>query len=1041
METREFHFSEGTSNKFWKISLDGTGFTVHWGKLGTAGQAQTKEFADAAAARQAAEKLIQEKVRKGYLEQGEAAPISVTPTVKAAPAPKAKAAPAEKPAPAAKDEDAPATAPVPAPATPQEEPAPFVFDADQPRSLNLNDSDWAWVSYRQKEPVRPEPPAFDVKEAAARLSKVPNSQTNYRPIWERANIAPVLSKEEALFWWNALSKCRWDKQPKAMAKELLEKKLDRRPELKIALERVCSSFSPESAKPLGSLYSASELFEAMLNLHEEGVAKTTHHWQGAHLADVAFGLCMYVLPYVDAAEREKIRELARPNVTLANWPQSQTGSVTNLPDPSFYVAGAVGLAEELRAVVEALPDDAFNAVEEYLDYYLHPQQVVLGLGSRELVEHHFRRLKLKILDPVVIRAWLAHTGHEALDLVKESLITVTNKEDAEQLLTALSAVAAPEAAPVMLELMLGSKAPKLARKWLDDHPNHTVTGLIPVAAGRGKLADAAVEYLRSLKRKGGQELIAAALDRAPSEAAERVRSLVLEHEDAGGEPLDDASTPDWLKAVLKEAAKKKAPAWVTPADLPAIALDGGRLNEEQTATALAALAASKLEEPNPLVTALKQHADRLSLDGFAWRLFERWLSEGGPAKEKWAMQAIGHWGSDATALKLTPMIRNWPGESQHQRAVLGLECLRTIGTDTALMQINGIAQKVAFKGLKAKAGECMEGIATDRGLTRSQLEDRIVPDCDLDERGSRTFDFGPRQFTMVLGAGMKPMIREADGKIKPDLPKPSAKDDPTLSAQAVADWKLLKKLVAEVAKVQAVRLEQAMVTGRRWPADEFESLLVRHPLMTNLVRMVIWSAYSPEGEREGTFRVTEDLSYADPTDDVFALGPDRTVGIVHPLQLSEKEKAAWGEILSDYEIVPPFSQIGRPVYGLEAGEHEEKELKRWEKIEIPPQSLVFTLEKLGWQRGIPEDGGVFYTHSKPFYGADVSAIVEYEQGVPVGYMEGWDDQNITKCFIIPGIYKPDWYAQHEKQIPLGDVDPVVISEVLNDLNVVASKGK
>ena len=49
------------------------------------------------------------------------------------------------------------------------------------------------------------------------------------------------------------------------------------------------------------------------------------------------------------------------------------------------------------------------------------------------------------------------------------------------------------------------------------------------------------------------------------------------------------------------------------------------------------------------------------------------------------------------------MVRAWPGESQHQRAVLGLECLRAIGTDVALMQLNGIAQKLSFKGLKARA--------------------------------------------------------------------------------------------------------------------------------------------------------------------------------------------------------------------------------------------------------------------------------------------------------------------------------------------------
>ena len=90
--------------------------------------------------------------------------------------------------------------------------------------------------------------------------------------------------------------------------------------------------------------------------------------------------------------------------------------------------------------------------------------------------------------------------------------------------------------------------------------------------------------------------------------------------------------------------------------------------------------------------------------------------------------------------------------------------LRAIGTDVALMQLNGIAQKLKFKALQDGAREAMEEIAREKGMTKSELEDRIVPDCGLDERGARTFDYGPRQFEFVLGREMKPMVRDTAGK-------------------------------------------------------------------------------------------------------------------------------------------------------------------------------------------------------------------------------------------------------------------------------------
>ncbi len=65
-ETRALEFREGTSDKFWTITMDGTSFTVRFGRKGTAGQEQIKRFESAEAARAAFEKLVAEKLKKGY---------------------------------------------------------------------------------------------------------------------------------------------------------------------------------------------------------------------------------------------------------------------------------------------------------------------------------------------------------------------------------------------------------------------------------------------------------------------------------------------------------------------------------------------------------------------------------------------------------------------------------------------------------------------------------------------------------------------------------------------------------------------------------------------------------------------------------------------------------------------------------------------------------------------------------------------------------------------------------------------------------------
>ena len=65
---RYFEFVDGTSNKFWEITLTGSDVTTRWGKIGTDGQSKTKPFGTPDKARAEYDKLVSEKTGKGYVE-------------------------------------------------------------------------------------------------------------------------------------------------------------------------------------------------------------------------------------------------------------------------------------------------------------------------------------------------------------------------------------------------------------------------------------------------------------------------------------------------------------------------------------------------------------------------------------------------------------------------------------------------------------------------------------------------------------------------------------------------------------------------------------------------------------------------------------------------------------------------------------------------------------------------------------------------------------------------------------------------------------
>ena len=61
-----YEFVEGNSQKFWEIELQGPGFTVKWGRLGTGGQSKDHDFPDQGTAQHEYEKLVRSKEKKGY---------------------------------------------------------------------------------------------------------------------------------------------------------------------------------------------------------------------------------------------------------------------------------------------------------------------------------------------------------------------------------------------------------------------------------------------------------------------------------------------------------------------------------------------------------------------------------------------------------------------------------------------------------------------------------------------------------------------------------------------------------------------------------------------------------------------------------------------------------------------------------------------------------------------------------------------------------------------------------------------------------------
>ena len=71
--TVHLEFEEGTSSKFWRARVEGKTLYVNYGKIGSNGQTQVKDFANSGDATKEYDKLVREKRKKGYVDSEGAA--------------------------------------------------------------------------------------------------------------------------------------------------------------------------------------------------------------------------------------------------------------------------------------------------------------------------------------------------------------------------------------------------------------------------------------------------------------------------------------------------------------------------------------------------------------------------------------------------------------------------------------------------------------------------------------------------------------------------------------------------------------------------------------------------------------------------------------------------------------------------------------------------------------------------------------------------------------------------------------------------------
>lgn len=588
-----------------------------------------------------------------------------------------------------------------------------------------------------------------------------------------------------------------------------------------------------------------------------------------------------------------------------------------------------------------------------------------------------------------------------------------------------------ELGPIVAHAFARDKARRgTGREWLERFPEHAACALIAPALGaqgeQRACAASALRYLNSIGHTALLEQVAARYRRP--DVLPALHAMLNEQ-------------------VLVRALHRRLalPAFWKPGHWRRPLLQNGKALPDAAIDALGTLMAwPTAEDVHASLLQIRQACTAQSLADFAWDCFAAWLNAGAPPGQGWALHRLGIFGNDGTARDLTTLIRAWPGAGAHARAVAGLDVLATIGSDVALMLLNGIAQKVGSRSLQDKAAEKISRVAKARGLSQDDLQDRLVPDLGLDAHGSLVLDFGPRAFQVGFDEALQPHVRTwADGRAGsrlPDLPRPTQSDDAARAAEATARFKRLKQDVRTIASQQVDRLEVAMCTRRRWSGGVFVRYIAAHPLVRHLAHRLVWGVYavhseaSDGGELQACFRVSNDGQYTNAADDPFTLpeGEQYRIGLPHALELSAQQASAFGELLAAYELLQPFAQLGRDTHTLTDQERDAEKLARWNGLTIATGKIL-GLVNMGWRRGAPREGGAIMTFDKAI-GSGRCLELTVDPGIIAGLVNDFPEQTLGDVAVREASRR----RSTDEFDTVGTLDPITASELIRDMERLCS---
>lgn len=401
-----------------------------------------------------------------------------------------------------------------------------------------------------------------------------------------------------------------------------------------------------------------------------------------------------------------------------------------------------------------------------------------------------------------------------------------------------------------------------------------------------------------------------------------------------------------------------------------------------------------------------------------------------------AIRGIAEAASAGTATQLGAWALQWNKSGRRAMASAAIGALGVIAaqgdrglSNEAIGQLQRLKARLRHQALRTRTEQALGMAAEARGTRLEALEDLVIEDAGLATDGTRRWEAGPYHLYLFLsedGAATLTIFDAERNRALASVPKALKENH----YRVLAEIKAVQKVLADTLATQKLRLEQAMVDGRTWRYADWRDVFGPHPLMRQLSQRLVWRV-------DGVDAVAGEGVLTPLTGEAREFAPDARVRLAHPAEANDAELAAWRLWVIQARRVQPFKQAFREIYAPRPDDAPTY-TERFADTPVRHAQLYALLRERGWQ-GLSGIGVNGYVGERKFVARGATAVLGFRSHGPQrDRQRRLVELERLEFYPLP---MPEWQPGQESRLALSAVDPVVFSEAVRDVALVAGQAR